>query len=67
MSTLFDYTNQAWTVDGVYMDCEHPAAGTRMGDDSPAPGEEFLGCECYGRTHAGEPVSAQVIAEMEEE
>ena len=21
MATLFDYTNQAWTVDGVYVDC----------------------------------------------
>ena len=62
----FDYTNQAWTQDGAYVDCGHPAAGTVMGDGSPAPGEPFQGCNCYGRAHAGEPVSAEIIAEMDE-
>jgi len=36
----YDYTNQAWTVDGRYVDCCHPAA---------------MNCTCYGRKHAGEP------------
>ena len=60
----FDYTNDAWTEDGFYLDCHHPAAGSIMGDGSPAPGEVFEGCECYGKVHAGEPVPAEVIAEM---
>tara|TARA_R110000765_G_scaffold388682_1_gene481019 strand:+ start:421 stop:681 length:261 start_codon:yes stop_codon:yes gene_type:complete len=66
MATLFDYTNQAWTVDGVYVDCGHPVAGTVMGAGSPAPGEAFRSCECYGRAHAGEPVSEKVMDEMED-
>jgi len=45
----FDYTNQAWTQDGVYVDCRHRVS-----------------CDCYGRAHAGEPVSAEIIAEMDE-
>ena len=35
----YDYENQAWIVNGRYEDCAHPAA---------------MGCECYGRLHAGE-------------
>ena len=66
MTTSFDYTNQAWTVDGFYVDCEHPAAGTIMGAGSPAPGEPFAGCNCYGRAHQGEAVSAEIIAEQDE-
>ena len=66
MTTLFDYTNQAWTVDGLYVDCGHPEAGTVMGVGSPAPGEAFRGCECYGRAHAGEAVSEEVMHEMDE-
>ena len=50
MTKLFDYTNQAWTQDGAYVDCGHPAAG----------------CECYGRAHAGEAVSEEVMHEMDE-
>ena len=64
MATLFDYTNQAWTVDGVYVNCGHPAEGTVMGAGSPAPGEAFRGWECYGWAHAGEPVSEKVMQEM---
>jgi hypothetical protein len=66
MIRIFDYTNQAWTVDGVYVDCGHPAAGTVMGAGSPAPGEPFGGCDCYGRAHKGEPVSAEILAEQDE-
>ena len=36
----FDYTNQAWTVDGVYVRCGHP---------------ESMDCRCYGKAHAGQP------------
>ncbi len=39
----YDYTNQAWIVDGVYDDCGHPQAMTQDGS-----------CRCYGRLHAGE-------------
>ena len=35
----FDYTNQAWTVDGVYVRCGHP---------------ESMDCKCYGKAHAGQ-------------
>lgn len=35
----YDYTNQAWVVDGVYVACGH------------AP---TLHCSCYGKLHAGE-------------
>ena len=66
MYKVFDYTNQAWTVDGVYVDCGHPVAGTVMGAGSPAPGEAFGGCDCYGRAHAGEAVAAKVMHEMDE-
>ncbi len=37
----YDYINQAWVVNGVYMRCSHP-------------GET---CKCYGRLHAGEAVA----------
>jgi hypothetical protein len=35
----FDYTNQAWIQDGVYLNCAHPLDH---------------GCRCYGRLHEGE-------------
>ena len=35
----YDYDNQAWVRDGVYVACGHPQA---------------MGCKCYGRLHAGE-------------
>jgi len=63
MPSMFDYINQAWTEDGIYVDCNHPPVGSVMGDDGPAPGEEFGGCNCYGRAHEGERVSAKVIAD----
>jgi len=66
MATLFDYKNQAWTVDGVYVDCGHPPVGTVMGAGSPAPGEVFQGCKCYSKAHVGESVPSEVVAEMEE-
>jgi hypothetical protein len=39
----FDYTNQAWVEDGVYVDCGHPGN---------------MNCGCYGRMHAGEKTKA---------
>lgn len=38
----YDYTNQAWVVNGRYYPCGH--AGTEWP------------CECFGRLHAGEAV-----------
>lgn len=35
----YDYDNQAWNVDGVYIRCGHP---------------EGMDCGCYGRLHEGE-------------
>ena len=66
MKTRYDYTNQAWTAGGLYLDCGHPAAGTVMGAGSPAPGERFQSCRCYGRAHAGEVVPADIVAEQDE-
>lgn len=40
-TTQYDYTNQAWLVDGLYVPCAHPAA---------------MNCKCYGKLHAGQPV-----------
>ena len=37
--TVYDYTNQAWIVNGVYARCGHP---------------EAMNCGCFGRLHAGE-------------
>lgn len=44
----FDYTRQAWVVDGFYVRCAHP---------------ESMTCGCYGRTHEGQP-SQETIAEV---
>lgn len=35
----FDYENQAWVENGVYIRCGHP---------------ENTNCQCYGRIHEGE-------------
>ena len=35
----FDYTRQAWVVDGSYVRCGHP---------------ETMRCGCFGREHTGE-------------
>ena len=44
MSVQFDYKNQAWVENGVYVRCGHP---------------ELMECGCFGRIHAGEPVNHQ--------
>jgi len=44
MSVQFDYKNQAWVENGVYVRCGHP---------------ESMECGCFGRAHAGEPVNHQ--------
>ena len=36
----FDYTRQAWVLDGKYVRCGHP---------------ESMVCGCYGRKYEGEP------------
>ena len=41
----FDYDKQAWTIDGVYVDCGHDAN---------------LECGCYGREHEGEKAEGRV-------
>lgn len=38
----FDYSNQAWAVNGRYVRCGHP---------------DSMNCRCYGKLHEGEPVS----------
>jgi hypothetical protein len=37
----YDYRNQAWVENGVYVACAHPPA---------------MHCDCFGTRHAGEPV-----------
>ena len=55
----YDYTNQAWIVDGVYAMCFCPEPGTvvdpgRLGGPG---GPKYVAtlCNCYGRVHEGEP------------
>ena len=57
-SIKYDYTNQAWIIDGVYAKCYCPEAGTLVNPGLPGgPGGEpyIMGeCSCYGRLHEGE-------------
>ena len=46
----YDYTNQAWILDGVYVRCGHPEVG-----DVLPEGTVWTGCSCYGLEHEGEP------------
>lgn len=48
MSVQFDYKNQAWVENGVYVRCGHP---------------ESMECGCFGRAHAGELVNHQQDSE----
>lgn len=45
----FDYVNQAWIIDGEVQDCGHPAA---------------MDCSCYGRSHAGELATPDMIRQV---
>ena len=55
----YDYTNQAWIIDGVYARCHCPAPGTLVNPNAPGGpgGEPYImeECNCYGRLHEGEP------------
>lgn len=42
-STQYDYTNQAWVIDGKYANCAHPAA---------------MKCDCFGRINEGKVAPA---------
>ena len=48
--SIFDYEKQAWVQGGRWVNCEHP---------------ESLGCECYGRQHAGEPLTPEDTKRIE--
>jgi hypothetical protein len=50
----YDYTRQAWVVNGVYVRCGH---GTR-------PGFE-VECQCYGRLHEGEVCTQTFMQDIE--
>ena len=39
----YDYTNQAWVMDGRYQDCGHA---------------ETFNCSCFGRKHKGQEVTS---------
>ncbi len=43
---FFDYANQAWVQNGIYVDCNHPT--------------QWESC-CYGRVHKGERCSHGVL------
>ena len=45
----FDYENQAWVINGLYIRCGHP---------------ESMNCGCYGREHQGEAVSIEAAANV---
>lgn len=51
-SIWYDYTNQAWVVNGVYKNCGHP---------------ESMQCRCFGRKHEGEKPTPQIIASHTEQ
>ena len=38
----YDYVNQAWYMNGVYVRCGHP---------------DTMNCECYGKINAGKAVT----------
>ena len=40
--TCYDYTNQAWIINGRYIRCGH---------------QESVDCQCYGKIHEGEEVA----------
>lgn len=46
----YDYINQAWVINGVYMACSHPAD---------------MDCNCYGTEHQGEPCDNDGMNEAE--
>lgn len=50
--TQYDYTNQAWVVDGHYAECGHV---TRRADGTTFRYSEVA---CFACHHAGEPVQA---------
>jgi hypothetical protein len=55
----YDYTNQAWIIQGVYAKCGCPEPGTIVDPGQPGGpgGPKFVAtlCRCYGRLHEGEP------------
>ena len=58
-SIKYDYTNQAWIIDGVYAKCYCPEAGTLVDpsrENGGPGGSPYVAweCECYGRLHEGE-------------
>ena len=40
----YDYKNQAWTKDGLYVRCAHA---------------ETMDCKCYGKLHEGEQYNSR--------
>ena len=47
-NTTYDYDNQAWLVDGVYQDCNHP---------------DTMDCKCYGRINKGKRITSKFTVE----
>lgn len=47
----FDYKNQAWVINGIYQDCNHP---------------QDMGCSCYGRLHKGQQAQEASDQEIED-
>jgi hypothetical protein len=43
---FYDYENQAWTLSGRYLPCNHP---------------ESMNCSCYGKTNCGKPVAKNAV------
>ena len=55
----YDYTNQAWVIDGKYVPCGHVRIQVRKPDGTR---ELKDWCNCYGRLHRGEETKALGVA-----
>ena len=42
----YDYENQAWTLAGRYLPCNHPVN---------------MDCNCYGKINCGDPVAGNAV------
>lgn len=50
IDTWYDYTNQAWVRDGIYVACGHPT---------------WFICYCYGKMHQGEKADPSLRPDYE--
>jgi len=65
LNPWFDYTNQAWVVDGVYATCGHDSATKCCLSAVECNALHGDGCKgqnnCYGRIHAGQTPAQNIV------